>query len=183
MSVLDRPDTMARLFLGVPVPEAARTRLQEIARQQFGQYVGSWVEDAKLHLTLFFFGEVKNHAQFLGRLSAPLSQAFVPTVSITHIGRGAVRDQLWAYATPTAGLLALRSAVDERLRKIHFPHEAGRKKFTPHVNIGTFYPAVRGIGLADVASPVVFAVREAHLYRSELTHEGSTYTIEATVPF
>lgn len=183
MSVLDRPDTKAKLFLGLAIPEAVGQRLKELTEQHFGKYVGNIVPTERMHVTLFFFGEVLNHAQYVGRLQQPLPQTFVPTVSITHIGRGATRDQLWAGLQPSAGLLALRNALDERLLKSRFPRPVGRKTFTPHIKLGTFYPAVRGIGLADVASPVAFAVREAHLYKSTLSHEGPTYTIEATIPF
>lgn len=181
MSVLDRPDTTARLFVGLAVPSVTQEKLREAAEHHFGKHMQLSRGD-QWHVTLFFFGDVKNHAQYLGRLKQPLPQAFVPTVSITHIGRGEARDQLWAYAQPTSGLLALREAINQRLLKTHFPRPADGPQFVPHVTLGTFYPAVRGIGLADVASPVVFSVREAHLYKSTLTHDGPTYTIEATIP-
>lgn len=183
MSVLDRPNTKARLFLGLGIPETIGLRLKALAEQHFDKYVGNIVPIDRMHVTLFFFGEVLNHAQYVGRLQRPLPQTFVPTVSITHIGRGEVRDQLWAFVQPSASLLALRNALDERLLKSRFPRPVERKTFAPHIKLGTFYPAVRGVGLADVASPVVFAIRAAHLYKSTLSHEGPTYTIEATVPF
>lgn len=182
MSVLDRPDTYARLFLALPVPAATQAKLAQVATEHYAKHM-KLVPPDRWHLTLFFLGEIKNHGQFIGRLKQPLPQSFVPTVSITHIGRGEKRDQLWAYVQPTAGLLALREAVRERLVKIHFPLPADRRTFLPHVRLGTFFPAVRGIGLADTACATAFAVREAHLYKSTLTHEGSTYTIEATIPF
>lgn len=181
MSVLDRPDTSARLFVGLAVPSAPAMKLREAAEQHFGKHM-KLILPEQWHLTLFFFGDVKNHAQYLGRLKQPLPQAFVPTVSITHIGRGEARDQLWAYAQPTSGLLALRQAINQRLLKTHFPRPADGPQFVPHAKLGTFYPVVRGIGLADVASPVVFSIREAHLYKSTLSHDGPIYTIEATIP-
>lgn len=180
-SILDRPDTTARLFLGLPVPAAARERLKGVAQERFGKYFDKFIPDESWHLTLFFFGEVKNHAQYLGYLKQALPQAFVPTVSITNIGRGKARDQLWAYAQPTVALLTLRDALDERLRKIHFPRPVERKKFTPHIRLANFFPVISGMGLADVAAPVACAVQEAYLYKSELTSRGSHYSIEATI--
>lgn len=180
-SILDRPNTSVRLFLGFSVPAAAAQKLQDIVHNQFSSYVEKPVPLDRHHVTLFFFGEVKNHAQYLGRLKQPLPQAFVPTMSITHIGRGAAREQLWAYLTPTPGLLALRDALDERLRKIHFPRPVPPKKFIPHIHLADFLPVVRGMGIADVAAPMAYAVREAHLYSSVRTPEGPHYAIEASI--
>jgi len=180
-SVLDRPDTVARLFLALPVPESVCTRLAEAAQAHFGQYFDRLIPAERWHVTLFFFGEVRNHAQYLGRLKAPLSQAFVPTISLTHIGRGAARDQLWAHITPTPALLTLRESLAERLRKIHFPRPAEFRTFKPHIHLANFYPTVRGMGLADTPFSSAYAVSEAYLYQSILSHEGPTYTKLATI--
>src|SRR5687768_16160184 len=163
-SVLDRPDTVARLFLGLEVPDATKTRLVEVTQKHFGQYFDKLIPTERWHLTLFFFGDVRNHAQYLGRLKQGLPQAFVPTVSITHIGRGAQRDQLWAYVTPTPALLSLREALSERLRKIHFPRPGEFRTFKPHIHLANFYPAVRGMGIADAPFPSAYAISEAYLY-------------------
>ncbi|MEK7557235.1 MAG: RNA 2',3'-cyclic phosphodiesterase [Patescibacteria group bacterium] len=183
VSVLDRPDTVARLFLGVSVPEPVKTRLQETAKSSFGQYIERIVPAEQWHLTLFFFGDVRNHAQYLGRLTLPLKEAFVPTITISHIGRGKARDQLWAYVNPTPALLNLREALNERLRKIHFPRPVEFRSFHPHIRLAKFYPVVRRLGIADVPHRTAYAIREAYLYRSTLAPHGSTYTIEATIPF
>ena len=182
-SVLDRPDTVARLFLGLPVPLLMRTKLAEAARQHFGTYFGALLPEENWHLTLFFFGDVKNHAQYLGRLQQPLPQAFVPTISLTHLGRGAQRHQLWAYVNPTPALLSLRENLSERLRKIHFPLPIDSKKFIPHIHLANFYPTVSGLGLADVSLPAVYATQEAHLYQSTSTPQGSHYDAIATIAF
>lgn len=180
-SVLDRPDTMARLFLGFSVPEHIRAKLQEVARSHFGSYFGQFIPEQTWHITLFFFGEVRNHAQYIPRLKQPLPQAFVPTISLTHLGRGERRDQLWAYVMPTPPLLALRAAVDERLRKIHFPRPIGIRKFTPHIHVANFYPTVSGLGVADAPAPAVFATQEVYLYKSTFTSQKSHYDIETTI--
>lgn len=181
ISVLDRADTKARLFLALPVPAQARARLLEAAARNFSTTIEALTQEQNLHVTLFFFGEVKNHAQYLGWLKQGLPQAFVPTVTITHIGRGAAREQLWAYVTPTAGLMALRESLNEKLRKIHFPRPIQAHKFTPHIRLATLLPVARGMGIADVAAPMTFAVPEAHLYKSELSHVGPTYHIECSI--
>lgn len=173
---------MARLFLGLGVPEGVRQRLAAAAQTHFQKYFAKLAPEENWHMTLFFFGNVRNHAQYLGRLQLPLPQAFVPTVSITHIGRGMKRDQLWAYVTPTAGFMALREALDERLRKIHFPRPVAMGKYVPHIRLANFYPVVRSMGIADTPVPAAYSVQEAYLYKSELTPERARYDIEATIP-
>lgn len=183
LSVLDRPDTVARLFLGLSVPTTLSQKLKEGAKQHFGQYFGEFLPEENWHITLFFFGDVKNPEQYLGRLKQPLPQAFVPTISITHIGRGAERHQLWAYVNPTPALLVLRDNIHERLRKIHFPHAIGNPKFVPHIHLANFYPTVSGLGVADVALPAVYSTQEAHLYQSTRTKTGSHYDVISTINF
>lgn len=180
-SVLDRPDTTVRLFLGFSIPEHIRAKLQEAARSHLGNYFGQFIPEQNWHITLFFFGEVRNHAQYLPRLKQPLPQAFVPTISLTHLGRGGQRDQLWAYVTLTPALLALRAAVNERLQKIHFPRPIGVQKFTPHIHVANFYPTVSGLGVADAPAPMVFAAQEVYLYKSTRTPQGSNYDVETTI--
>lgn len=184
ITALDRPDTLARLFLGFSVPEGIRGKLREIAQRSFGDYFDTFLPEENWHLTLFFFGEVRNHAQYLGRLQQRLPQAFVPTFSITHLGRGAQRDQLWAFVTPTPALLTLRDNLDERLRKIHFPRPVPARKFVPHIHLADFYPTVRGMGLADVPVGLAYASSEAHLYQSSLHSktQGRLYAKLAAIP-
>lgn len=182
-SVLDRPDTVVRLFLGLPVPESVKSKIRQTAENHFGKYFAQLIPEERWHVTLFFFGNVHNHAQYIGRLSQALPQAFVPTVSVTHLGRGARREQLWAFIQPTPGLLALREALDIRLRKIHFPRPVGNRTFRPHISLAQFYPVVQGMGMADVPCQTAYAVKEAYLYQSTVPHEGPRYSIIATIPF
>lgn len=171
----------ARLFLGLPVPASAREKIKAIAGPPYKQYFENFVPDENWHLTLFFFGEVKNPSQYFGYLKLPLPQAFTPTVSLTHIGRGKQRDQLWAFAQPTTSLLALRQALGARLQKVHFPRAVNRNIFVPHIRLANFFPIVSGMGLADTAAGVAYAVQEAYLYKSEPTPQGSKYTILAAI--
>lgn len=171
------------MFLGLGVPEHVRERLKEEARRSFGNYFKDFVPEENWHLTLFFFGDIKNPEQYLPRLKQPLPQAFVPTISITHIGRGAKRDQLWAYVNPTAGFLSLRDSLDERLRKIHFPRPVQERKYIPHLRLATFYPTVSGLGVTDVGIQLAYATQEAYLYRSISTNSQVRYERATTIPF
>ena len=178
----DQPDTTARLFLGLPVPEPVRAKLSEAARAHFSSYFNEFRPEGNWHLTLFFFGEVRNHAQYLGRLKQDLPQTFVPTISITHLGRGGDRGQLWAYVTPTPALLSLREELNERLRKIRFPRPIDSKKFIPHITLANFYPTVSGLGVADTRLQASYAVNEAYLYQSILNQGKARYDTVATIP-
>lgn len=134
-------------------------------------------------MTLLFLGEVKNHQQYLGRLQQPMRLAFVPTVSVTYVGRGKNRDQLWAYINPTSNLQTVRSELRERLRSMRFPLQPDNKPFVPHIRLASFYPMARSLGIADVPAPLTFTTSEAYLYKSVL-EEGKPpkYTVETTIP-
>ena len=185
MSLLATPDRVARMFIGLPVPEQTRGKLAEIARGRYGEYFEKLVPEGNWHMTLFFLGNVRNPGQYIGRLEQPMPQTFVPTLTLTHIGRGEPRDQLWAYGLPAKGLLDLRAAIGKRLGKIRFPHPVGAKKFTPHIRLANMYPTVRSMGVADTPVREAYAIREAYLYSSsnKASHVGSQYTIEATIRF
>lgn len=183
MSLLDTPDRTARMFIGLPVPEQARTSLTEVARGRYGEYFEHLVPEENWHMTLFWFGNVRNPSQYMGRLEQPMARAFVPTVTLTHIGRGENRDQLWAYGLPTKGLVDLRAAIKMRLNKIRFPQPVDKKQFAPHIRLANMYPTIRSLGMADTPVRETYAIREAYLYSSEIRHGGSKYTIEATIRF
>lgn len=175
-------DTMTRLFIGIPISESVSEGLSTVLREQFPQYVEKEVPRENLHMTLFFLGEVKNHLQYVGRLKESLNLSFVPTVSVTYMGRGKQRDQLWAYINPTSNLTMLRDSIRERLGSIRFPTPNDSYPFTPHIRLASFYPMARSLGIADVRVSESFSVREIYLYKSELGSDGATYSVEATIP-
>lgn len=177
-----RTDTRVRLFVAVPIPALIQKNLIA-ALNSFPQYIEQTIDQERWHLTLVFLGEVENPRQYWSRLTKALPQAFMPTISITHIGRGLQRDQLWAYAHPTAILFNLYRELGQRLRGMRFPLPRQQyDDFVPHVHVANLYPMARGIGIADAAVTTTFSVRELLVYRSVPGAHGSQYATEAAIP-
>lgn len=177
-------DSIERLFLSLPVPEQAITPIQR-SLAQYPQYIERPVKPANWHLTLLFLGAVKNPTQYYGRLKLPLPQQFVPTVRITHVGRGLHKHQLWAYAEPSAVLVNLRDELMARLKKMRFRFGADaaveENDFVPHITIAKLFPVAGGVGLADFPVTVSWSAAEAQVVRSTPRPEGSQYDVQQTM--
>ncbi|MEX0650205.1 MAG: 2'-5' RNA ligase family protein [Candidatus Andersenbacteria bacterium] len=173
----------ARLFLGLSVPEKAKTAIRHAAKH-YKEYINQPVAEESWHITLLFLGNVENHKQYVNRLIKPLSLSFVPTVSLTHVGRGFQRDQLWAYAAATPALSGLIAELEKRIKAMRMQYEGGddHGEYTPHIRVATLLDVTRGIGLPDGAARSTFAPSEIYLYRSHQTEAGVHYTVEATIP-
>lgn len=183
MTLLDTPDTHARLFIGLPVPASAQEVI-EGALENYRQYLEGTVPKQNWHLTLLFLGEVLNHKQYVSRLTKPLPQAFVPAVSLTHLGRGLKRDQLWAYATATGTLQTVRQTLIARAKamRMPLPPRTEKDEFTPHITIARLLNVSRQLGLPDSVAATTFTAKEAYLYQSHADSRGVRYTVEGTIP-
>jgi len=171
----------ARLFLGISIPAPARATITATF-SQFPHYIEKTIAEERWHLTLLFLGDVENPQQYLSRLLKPNPQAYVPTVSVMHVGRGLNRLQLWAYCHPSTSLLNLQTQFADRLRTMRFPFPKNKATYVPHIHLANLYPMARGIGIADVACATRFAVTQVHLYESLPLGNSSTYTIRASIP-
>jgi 2'-5' RNA ligase len=123
---------MPRLFTAIEIPDALRQRLASLR----GPFPGArWVNEADLHLTL----------RFVGELSRRQADEFARAVADIHIGSPEVRIRgtgsfggkqphtVYAIVEPDPALLALAEAHDRAARSIGLPPEA--RKFVPHVTL------------------------------------------------
>lgn len=174
----------ARLFIAIPVPDHVTQELEQ-AMQYYPQYIEKLIPKSRWHLTLFFLGEVKNYPWYLGRLTKNLPQQFLPAVTITHVGRGLHRGQLWAYAHRANVLDNVRTQISQRVSKLRIPMLQGakrkRERFIPHINLAKLHPASRGVGMADFPVVTTFTARQAVIYRSDLGPKGPNYTKEGII--
>lgn len=178
-------DTKQRIFIGVPIPINSLKSVQA-SFQEYQQYISSPITPAKWHLTILYLGEINNPKQYYSRLRKPVSLSFVPTVRITHIGRGLNKHQLWAYVEDSVILNNIRGELVRRLKSMRFNFadttELG-DGFVPHIAIANLFRMAGGVGLADYPLTLSFAVTQAHIFRSTLAGESTTYHIEDTIPF
>ena len=172
-----------RLFVGLPLPEAALEVLEEV---QAGLDTGRPVVLENLHLTLAFLddqpeivAEAVHHA--LAALGLPgLAIRFV---GVEAKGRGRVK-LVWARAEGPPELARLRDAVRGAVRAAGV--DLPRERFRPHVTLARF-----GAGGADAARLAPWLAEVAGLtagpypldrfclYRSTLTPEGPIYDVLA----
>ena len=168
---------IARFFIALPIPAKTRMLVAQALARQERTIVHTSVPEESWHITLVFLGAVEDWQRTLAKISKPLPSHFVPTVTITHLGQGKNRKQLWAYVQATNVLLRARTVLAQR---------AGRNEdrpFIPHVRVAELDGQSVTIGVADTRILTSFRVREACVYRSDLLPDGAMYTKVGVIPF
>jgi RNA 2',3'-cyclic 3'-phosphodiesterase len=173
-----------RLFVALRPPRPARDLF--IAAMH-GISGARWQDDAQLHLTLRFIGEVDRHAAediaaALGTLHAPAITARISGVGLFE--RQGRPHMIWAGVEPHAPIAALHRKVDQSLARVGVTPET--RAFVPHITLARLN---RGSGAVapflalngDLASPS-FEFGHVTLYESELGHGGSHYHPVARYP-
>ncbi len=176
---------MIRLFVALPLPDAARRRLADLAHGLPG---ARWIPAENYHLTLAFVGEVD-----LARaeaLAEELAAVVHPAVEVRLSGLGIAGDAhrartLWMEAARTPPLAELQARVVRACRAAGCPPEA--RRFAPHVTLARLRAADPArlqdyLSQHGAASCDPFAADAMILYSSRLAPEGSVYTEEARFP-
>lgn len=142
-----------------------------------------WQDDARLHLTLRYIGEVdrpvaEEAAEALAGVRAP-----APRVALAGVGRFERRgrtEALWAGVAPRDALTSLHRKVDHALVRVGLAPE--RRAYLPHLTVARL---ARGSGvepelarwLTDHAALASrpFALVDLRLYESRLGRDGARY--------
>ena len=172
-----------RLFFGIEIPLPVQQAI-ETSLRTFPPPLHQRVPADRWHMTIFFLGECPNIRGYVSRLKKPIAQAYLPTVQITHLGRGLAPSQVWAYVEPSPVLDAIRADILERLKKMRFPSTLLRQSqsFVPHIHVADL-PAEKDSSLvSDSLIQAVFALKEVVLFESKKTEVGLTYTKELIIP-
>ena len=174
---------MHRLFVAIRPPEPIRQRLLGLMG---GIQNARWQDDAQLHLTLRFIGEVDRHqaediAAALGSVRQPPFEIALSGVgSFGKRGKGA----LWAGVAPQDELKLLHKKVDQACLRAGIPPDT--RAYHPHITVarlgrsaGPVEPFIeRWAGLSGEP----FLVDSVCLYESRLGSEGASYTIVERYP-
>jgi RNA 2',3'-cyclic 3'-phosphodiesterase len=167
-----------RLFIGIPLPEEIRQRLNAMCSGLPG---ARWVRPENLHITLRFIGEVDDGvAEDLdSALLAIRTPGFVATINgIGSFSRGRRVHTLWAAVDAGEAIVHLHEKVESAVVRSGFEPEG--RKFTPHVTLARLKrtPA-RRIGDYMESHGVFFAgpftADRFTLFRSHLGHSGAYY--------
>jgi len=172
----------ARLFIGAQVPDEGKSLIKE-KLQGYTRYTKKILPEESWHVTFIFIGEVESYQQYLEAMLEPLAQTYLPTISLTHIGRGRQKGQLWAYGRSTKLLEGLREQLKSRLDKLRvgYAGDMGNEEFVPHIRLADLREGSFNNLLPDVPLAVVWQIKEINIYRSELTYKGASYAIEGKI--
>lgn len=183
-----RPTTQ-RLFFAVDLPAEARAAIARLGRDLAPEVRarGRWLGGAGLHVTLHFLGDVPSDSV------APLVELL--TAATSGLAPIAVRlTQLVAFPDPRrARVLAVEIAdpaleltrLAERLQAgaVALGLRAEERRYRPHVTIARLKSPsdARRWQRRTAALDTSVVLDAVHLYRSELSPEGSRYSALASV--
>jgi 2'-5' RNA ligase len=184
-----------RIFCAIELPQTARRLvLDHIARlkEKVPQAKASWARDANLHLTLKFLGEVPRAlvADFSKAVSQAVTHVQPFSIRLEQTGSFPAHGQprvLWIGLDDLSSELArLHARLEEESAQVGFAKET--RPFHPHLTIARLRQADNARALAVAHKqmefdPVEIAVAELLVIRSELSSEGSKYTVVSRHPF
>lgn len=168
---------MHRLFVAVRPPAPVRDQLLGLMGGVSG---ARWQDDAQIHITLRFIGEVDS--RMAEDVALALEAVRHPPVEVALHGIGTFErkdriDVLWAGIAPVEGLAALHHKIDHALVRIGLASEG--RAYRPHVTLARFGRqgadvsafAAMHAGLASAA----FRLEAFGLFESRLGSEGARY--------
>jgi RNA 2',3'-cyclic 3'-phosphodiesterase len=174
---------MHRLFIALSPPKSVRESLHAV----MGGVEGArWQEDAQLHLTLRYIGEVERPLAEDIALALSRIRAEPVTLALDGIGtfdRKGVVHTIWAGVAPRSAAETLNRKVNQALA--HLPLEPEDHGYLPHITIARGKPEY---GLAEwcgahaALSCDAFTLDAFGLYESHLTAKGSHYHLITRYP-
>lgn len=180
-----------RLFAALPLPEAARKEFAAVLRDLRAEHWPiRWVNDARAHLTLKFYGEVVASradviAESLQRAvtgATPMAVRFSEFGAFPTFRRPRV---LWLGLEAPTSLEILKDRVERAADAIGIAPEG--VPFRPHVTLGRVregqrLPTGALEQLAVVPGADMFLLDQVVLYESTLTNDGPRYAARLTLP-
>jgi len=179
-----KAENMHRLFVAIRPPEAIRNPLLALMRGVEG---ARWQDDAQLHLTLRFIGEVeRQHAEDIAQTLATLRCKPFP-LEVAGVGtfdkKGMVHT-LWAGIAPSPDLAALHAKIDRALIKTGLASD--ERRFSPHITLARLNRASGPIApfLAENAAlrSLPWTAPGFSLFESHMGRSGAHYEEIAVYP-
>lgn len=173
---------MHRLFVAIRPPEVIRDLLVD-AMDDGADF--RWQDDAQLHLTLRFIGEVER--PLANDIADALAALRSPPFELRVLGVGQFERRnagaLWAGVDPKAPVAALAAKVERACQTAGLEPE--RRAFHPHITLARW----KGRRTREVADFLdrhralrsqPFTVAEFSLFESRLSRHGAHYEQAAT---
>jgi 2'-5' RNA ligase len=173
---------MHRLFVGLTPPAPIRRQLLAL----MGGIAGArWQDDAQLHVTLRFIGEVERPlaediALALGHVHCPPVEASLAGVGEFHDRNGRT-NAVWAGLRPHEALAGLHRKIDQALVRLGV--EPDHRAYLPHITLarlsGSAGPIARFLADHAALASEPFAFTHFTLFESTLGTGGAVYeTVE-----
>lgn len=169
---------MQRLFVAIRPPALIR----DFLLAAMGGVSGArWQDEAQLHLTLRFLGEVDRHTArdvhaALGSVHHPPFELAIS--GLGHFERRGVPHTVWAGVAPQGPVNALHKKVDQAMVRVGLPPD--QRAFAPHITLARLSrsagPVHDFIARSGTTSSPPFSVDAFGLFESELTPDGAVYT-------
>jgi RNA 2',3'-cyclic 3'-phosphodiesterase len=167
----------ARVFFALWPDPAVREALAALAQSCEAECGGRLTAPAKIHLTLFFVGEIGRAA--LTRLHdvADAITAAPFALVLTELGYWRHNRIVWAAARCPPALALLVSELTRELARLGLRGE--ERPYVPHV---TLLRNARRAPASNTFSPIDWRAREFVLVESVAAHGGSRYEVIARWP-
>jgi len=170
-----RIQELTKMFIGIEIPDDVREQIR-IQLEGYTKYTKKLVEEENWHVKMLSIGEIEGHDQFIESLSAEMPQSFLSTLSLTHIGKGPQRQQLWAFVNPTPLLDTLQKQLIGRLDSLNIKPTQDTN-FIPHIKLADLRVGSSNNLLADIPMPAIWPIKKLSIYRSDLSHRQESYTV------
>jgi 2'-5' RNA ligase len=174
---------MPRLFVAIDLPE----RIKDDITSTYMAIPGTrWTEEAQLHITLRFIGEVDNI--ITEKIANSLKSALISPFNLTLKGVGHFPPRkipriLWVGIADNLELIRLQNKIERSVTSTGI--EADTRKFHPHITIARLNAAppekvALFLSANSLFTTEPFEVSQYHLYCSHLTKEGAHHEILQT---
>ena len=180
---------MKRIFTAIDISEAARQNVSayiDNLKKQFSKLRVGWDKPEKLHLTLKFLGDIDDGQ--LGKLMKAVEKTAreISAFKLRIAGTGVFPSQrkariLWlGVKDETENLRKLNEALENECERQGLAREA--RNFKAHLTIARLREPEKSKNLVaehlrETFEAVEFEASEIVIYQSELSPQGSRYTI------
>jgi len=183
--------SLLRAFIAVEIPWHTRHAIERQAarlRQPLGNDLIRWVSSENMHLTLKFLGDVTtSHLNFLKQMLSQVADLHTP-FDLQIGGLGCFPNLraprvIWIGIHSPPVFAALQKDIEEGAARLGYKLE--ERAFSPHLTLGRVrqnanpadLPKVRAaLNSTQLDDMEIARVDSVHLFKSDLTPNGSVYT-------